>query len=372
MPGRTEVRTGIPPDPPPAGRRAVLAGAGAAALAALVAGAPRSARSASAPAVLDGPAWTRFAERFVTGDGRVVDTGNKGISHSEGQGYGLVLATAARDRLLFDRIWSWTRSSLMLRADGLAAWKWEAGKGVTDANNASDGDLLIAWGLLRAAELWNSAELRAAGLAHARAMAERVVVRQAGLTLPLPGVEGFRRGTSVIVNPSYFVIPAFQALAAADPSGPWADLGRSALVFLAKARFGQWQLPPDWGLLAPDGAVALPDGFARQFGYDAIRVPLYLALGGYTDPWFFQPFGSFAAHFHGGPVPATVSLPGGTTAQVPASVGMLAVYRLAARLANAAPVTVPPAAATEDYYSTVLLLLTRLAESGLGLGLTAD
>lgn len=349
----------------PASRRAVLACGGAALLV------PAAARAAGTVPLLEPAPWQRFAGRFIGADGRVVDTGNRGISHSEGQGYGMVLAAAARDRAAFERMWAWTRSTL-LRPDGLAAWKWEAGRGVTDPNNATDGDVLIAWGLLRGAEVWGNAEMRAAALAHLRAVGRLAIVERAGMTVPLPGLEGFRRGTGIVVNPSYFVVPAFRAAAAADPDGPWDALARSTLVFLAKARFGQWQLPPDWALLGEDGTVGLPDGFARQFGYDAIRVPLYLAWGGYRDPWFFRPYGVFAARFQGGPIPATVSLPGGTTAQIPASVGMLAVYRLAARLANAAPVTVPPAAATEDYYSTVLLLLTRLAESGLGLALTAD
>ena len=36
--------------------------------------------------------WAAYRDRFVLADGRVVDDGNGGISHSEGQGYGLLLA----------------------------------------------------------------------------------------------------------------------------------------------------------------------------------------------------------------------------------------------------------------------------------------
>ncbi|WP_051341172.1 glycosyl hydrolase family 8 [Azospirillum halopraeferens] len=312
-------------------------------------------------------AWADFAARFVAADGRVVDTGNAGISHSEGQGYGMLLAAAARDRAAFRRLWDWTRSQLMVRPDGLVAWKWEPGKGVTDPNNATDGDVLIAWALLRAGELWPDSGLREPGVTLTRAVARHLVVRHAGLTLPLPGMEGFRKGTAVVVNPSYLVFPAFRAMAAADPDGPWQELVTSGLVLLAKARFSQWQLPPDWAQVEADGTVTLPDGFRKQFGYDAIRVPLYLAWGGLRDPYYFRPYGALTARFAGGPVPATVSLPGGTTAQVAASSGMLAVHRLAARLASTgANVTVPPGATGEDYYSTVLLLLTRLAERSLG------
>jgi endoglucanase len=36
--------------------------------------------------------WAAYRDRFVMPDGRVVDDANGGISHSEGQGYGLLLA----------------------------------------------------------------------------------------------------------------------------------------------------------------------------------------------------------------------------------------------------------------------------------------
>ena len=39
-------------------------------------------------------AWLSFRGRFLVQDGRVVDTGNQGVSHSEGQGYSLLLAAA--------------------------------------------------------------------------------------------------------------------------------------------------------------------------------------------------------------------------------------------------------------------------------------
>ena len=43
-------------------------------------------------------AWRAYKARFVTAQGRVVDTANGLVSHSEGQGYGMLLAVAADDR----------------------------------------------------------------------------------------------------------------------------------------------------------------------------------------------------------------------------------------------------------------------------------
>ena len=52
--------------------------------------------------------WEAYRSRFVEDSGRVVDNANGNISHSEGQGYGLLLALAASDRRSFEQIWSFT------------------------------------------------------------------------------------------------------------------------------------------------------------------------------------------------------------------------------------------------------------------------
>ena len=69
-------------------------------------------------------AWRAYRARFITDQGRLVDTANGQISHSEGQGYGMLLAVAAGDRVSFERIWGWTRANLMVRGDELQAWRW--------------------------------------------------------------------------------------------------------------------------------------------------------------------------------------------------------------------------------------------------------
>ncbi len=58
------------------------------------------------------PFWTLWRDRFVAPEGRVVDTGNGRISHSEGQSYGMILALRAGDREAFERIAKWTQDTL--------------------------------------------------------------------------------------------------------------------------------------------------------------------------------------------------------------------------------------------------------------------
>src|SRR4051812_32573749 len=90
--------------------------------------------------------WPIFKSRFVLPSGRVVDTGNEGVSHSEGQGYGMLFAEANNDRACFEQLWRWTKRNLQVRPDRLLSWRWRpvGTSGVADdPNNASDGDLLV-------------------------------------------------------------------------------------------------------------------------------------------------------------------------------------------------------------------------------------
>ena len=74
-------------------------------------------------AAIDPQAWTAYKAKFLDASGRIIDDGNGGISHSEGQGYGLLLAYLANSPADFEQIWYFTRTELLLRDDGLAAWK---------------------------------------------------------------------------------------------------------------------------------------------------------------------------------------------------------------------------------------------------------
>src|SRR5271163_4464124 len=48
--------------------------------------------------------WLKYRGRFVENDGRVRDTGNKDVSHTEGQGLAMLFAEACDDRAAFDRV----------------------------------------------------------------------------------------------------------------------------------------------------------------------------------------------------------------------------------------------------------------------------
>lgn len=226
--------------------------------------------------------WDTFATAFMRPDGRVVDTANGGISHSESQGYGLMLAWMAGDREDFARIWTFTQQELRIRDDGLFAWKWAEGDRprVKDINNASDGDILIAYALEAAGTSWGDARYRQAAQ-EIRAVLKLSMFEntRAGMLL-LPGAEGFTPDTGVIVNPSYWVQEAFTLFADVEDDDFWTRAKNGLEPLLrAQAETGI-VLSPEWMSVTRSGDVERAPDLDAGFGYNALRVPLYAVRGG--------------------------------------------------------------------------------------------
>ncbi|MDY6962586.1 MAG: glycosyl hydrolase family 8 [Pseudomonadota bacterium] len=223
--------------------------------------------------------WQDYTSRFLDASGRIVDNANGGISHSEGQGYGLLLAFFANSPSDFEQIWSFTKTELMIRDDGLTAWKWDPGAQphVTDVNNASDGDLLIAYALAMAGAAWEREDYLASAAALAHAILDNVVVESGGRVLLLPAAEGFDAGERTdgpVINPSYWIFESFPIMAILAPSDRWSRLQQDGIALIGKMQFGPRQLPAEWVSLARQPKPA--EGFAAEFGYNAVRIPLYL------------------------------------------------------------------------------------------------
>jgi len=171
----------------------------------------RSVRSAPAPAVPPSgeqeflAEWAAFRARFVTPDGRVVDTGNGGVSHSEGQSCGLLFAAAADDRASFERILAWSRGALRRPEDSLMAWRYRPGAAVPvdDPSNATDGDLVFAWALLRVGGRRGVRAHRDLARAIAGDVVRKLVRHAGGRTVLFPAAVGFEHPGRLIVNPSY-------------------------------------------------------------------------------------------------------------------------------------------------------------------------
>ena len=248
--------------------------------------------------------WQAYKTRFVTDTGRVIDTGNGLVSHSEGQGYAMVLAVAANDRQAFDLIWGWTRANLMVRDDQLIAWRWDPSRrpAIADMNDASDGDILVAWALAEGAELWGDMALRTAGRRIAVEVGRKLVVYKTkrGAIL-LPAVAGFSAGERTdgpVINLSYWVFPALARLSLVAPEIDWRGITQSGMDLVKLARFGPSRLPTEWVSLR-NGEAKPAEGFPAQFGYNAIRIPLYLAWTGIGERQHYNAFEAWAQRTRG-------------------------------------------------------------------------
>ncbi len=317
--------------------------------------------------------WDSFCRRFITAEGRVVDDVNGSISHSEGQGYALVLAAHHDDRATFDRVWKWTRKNLQIRGeDHLLAWRWEkdAGSGgrVTDLNNASDGDVLVAWGLCRAYDRWGDRDHLVDALLLCRSLRERTVRASRYGTVMVPGVHGFDHPDGVVVNLSYWVFPAFRDLAGIDPEGGfWDELARVGKQLLMASAFGEEGLPPDW--LKVSDPLRPADSFEPVFGYNAIRIPLHLAWVAADDPEARRLLKPYARLVSRHPTPARIPVAGPPIEAEDALPGMREILGLANSVTVGAPLQLPGEIDLESgYYSCVLQLLARCAWLEVGNG----
>lgn len=349
-----------------AGLLALAAAEPAASQATLALPAPKATQGPVAGRLAGLPGWTAWRDHFVTRQGRVVDTGTGGISHSEGQGYGMLLAVAAGDRATFDRLWGWTRANLMVREDSLLAWRWEPDKrpAVADMNAATDGDILVAWALTEAGEAWSDEALKVAARRSAVEIGRKLIVMK-GEHAPflLPGPAGFSasdRPDGPLTNPSYLVFPAFERLPLAAPEVDWAALSRSGMALLRKAGANRAGMPADWvSLRAATPAPAT--GMDPVLGYNGIRILLHLAWAEAGTPETVAP--ALKLWGDGDRAPVLVDVTSGVVAATLDEPGYRVLPSLASCVAKGTPI--PPAmrnpVANQNYYPATLHLLALVA-----------
>jgi endoglucanase len=315
--------------------------------------------------------WDRFKEDYLSPEGRIIDFYQDQCSHSEGQGYAMLLAFQNEDRASFDRIWKWTRDNLQVRqTDQLCAWQWgqrQPGRWVImDYNNASDGDTCIALALILAGTTWKDKEYLESGRNIVQNIRENLILNRDGLLCLLPGYHGFVKNGDLILNPSYFVWPAYKIFAQFDRQDFWEKFERSGREILKRSSFGRFKLPADWAYF--DGSeFSVYKDRSKTFGYEAVRVLLYAAWEG--DPKKFSEIGEYLSMIERiGYLPEWVNLLDDSVSISEAPAGFYAVFaksarilgkdNLAKRLDERASQKI--AAEPKSYYSQVLYLLSRL------------
>lgn len=303
--------------------------------------------------------WEDYKRRFMTSDGRIIDAHDGVASHSEGQGYGMLFAVAFDDQAAFDKLWNWTATTLRRPQDALFSWRYisNAVPHVPDHNNATDGDLLIAFALTLAAQKWQRSSLLTQAKKIYSSVREKLLVSFNGRLVLLPGLAGFLLPGKVTLNLSYYIVPSMQAARDLDGAVTWSKAIDDGMDLLRQARFGKWGLPPDWLTLGKDRDMPeLASGWPPRFSYDAIRIPLYLQWGGMLDPDLADPFVSYWHAYISGVLPAWIDLKTDETAPYGAPEGFHAIGG-ACGFENG---FVPVLRGNIDYYSASLVLLSNI------------
>lgn len=303
--------------------------------------------------------WDSYKQQFITAEGRVVDTSNNNVSHTESQGYGMLLAVANNDKTTFNTLWQWTKKNLANPINGLFYWRYTPGANnpTMDKNNAADGDVLIAWALQRAAQKWQQAAWQQQSDALQQAIVQHNVVTYAGRTVMLPAAQGFNKASYVVLNPSYFLFAAWRDFSAHSHLQVWNQLISDGLDLLGNMQFGNSKLPLDWVALNADGTVAPAINWPPRFSYDAIRVPLNLWWFAPKNP-LLTPYQTFWGQYARTATPAWIDLQTNMPAPYMMDNGLLAVRDL---IMDQRDMLSDTLAAGQTYYSASLTLLVWLA-----------
>lgn len=321
----------------------------------------------SALSVTARPVWEAWKTGYLQPDGRVVDRLQSNASHSEGQGYGMVLANEFADHDAFRRMYDWTEMNLAIRGDGLLAWRYlpEAPERVPDRNNASDGDLFYAWALLRASQRFSEPGYLTRATEIATVLAEKCILpspAETGEMLFVPAAQGFVHEDGMVINPSYLMPLAMRELGAAT--------GVGALITAAQhgealtMRLALDGLVPDWIRITPDG-VSEADGFSPNAGYEAMRVPLFMVWSGLSShPAVQQMMRLYERTVRpGAPVPTLIEPASGVVLEASDDPG----YRALAGLVSCAGrvgrigADMPAFDASQPYYPATLQLFAMIA-----------
>ena len=319
----------------------------------------RAARAGGTPMAmtLHDASWAAWKDAFLGKDGRVIDHLQSGASHSEGQGFGLVLSVYHGDRAAFDAIHHWTKQNLSERADGLLNWRRLPGASSADPVNATDGDLFTAWGLMLGADRFDLPEARAQAQQIAAAISKACLhpdPRMPSRLLLLPASTGFVRDSKVIFNPSYIMPRALYDLANLTRDDRLARAASDGLDLLTE--LATQSALPDWAEVDAEG-VRPSTELPGHFGYDAIRVALYLIWSGQRDHWAVERAAKVYAAAIDGLTPVVVRLADGYVIESSTYAGFAALQNLVlGRSAINETLDV-----TQGYYPATLEMLCRIA-----------
>ncbi|MDD5255228.1 MAG: glycosyl hydrolase family 8 [Candidatus Omnitrophica bacterium] len=243
------------------------------------------------PAEVCRKTWEGYKHVFIE-EGKVIRP-READTVSEGQAYAMLRAVWMGDKETFDACYAWSERHLSRqpeKGDNLLAWHWQDGQ-VADWMPAADADIDYALALIFADARWHAqgpAGLTAYG-SKARSVLEDVLRletyrnKDSRLYLLPWIIEGAVSHERLPLNPSYYSPAHFRIFFAFTKDRRWNDLLETTYFLLnsLSRQLGEEAgagLIPDWCSVDARGALYPLEGKNSGFGWEAVRVPLRVAL----------------------------------------------------------------------------------------------
>ncbi len=225
--------------------------------------------------------WSVFKRNFITPEGRVIDRYNQDITHTESIGYGMFFAVSYGDQKTFYLVREWLKKNMSLGQTNLYGWKWgknDKGEwGMLDPNNATDGDMWIAYSMLLAYEKWKDNYLLQEAKSLIKSIKENTIIKYNGKVLLLPAQFGFNKDDYIKLNPSYTIPFIFEKFAHYDNDPIWKTLIYDSVDMFQNSALGNLKIHPDWIKIDKSSKQYTYFGDESIFGFDSIRTPLFIA-----------------------------------------------------------------------------------------------
>ena len=206
---------------------------------------------------------------------RVINTGLKDATVSEGQGYGMLIAALAKDHRTFAGLWRYAKQ--YLDRNGLMNWEIAPTGNVIGATSATNGDETMAEALLVAGAEWHNRWYREAGVAMANAIYAHDRIPHTNLIGPGDGWGPSNR----TIAPGYIDPYAYSLFEKATGNRHWQAVIHANEEWLAKTGANPATgLIPDWETIA--GRPAEPLGSANptqthEYYENAVPFPIWEA-----------------------------------------------------------------------------------------------
>ncbi len=283
--------------------------------------------------------WKDYKERFIESSGRIIDPHNNNVTHTEGIGYALYFAYKMNDDEAFRKVYQWGKQNIKLNGYELPGWKWGKNKHkncwcMLDMTSATDANLWIAYSLLLMYDKTGFSEYKQKADEIIDSIKKhQIVYTRKGEVYLFPYEKEIMDDDEWKLNPSYLIFEIFEYFAEYDNDPVWNKLIKSSKIFLKRTRFSALQLNPDWVTYKPYADRFVLEKEYQNFGFDAIRVPLYILRSNLSvaqKKELLLPYKYYVQMMRTQPL-GVVKLKDGLISMYDFSFGNVAVYRYIAR-----------------------------------------